>query len=168
MNMLQTLSMRTTAALMRLGDLQRRADTAARGTASVLRPALRELSAALEELQVANDQLQTQVEELSELRRQMRGDRQLLSDLQEAMPVPCFWTDQAGNILGTNARAAALFNVSGDRLLGKPVLLFITDRETLFDGLSGLRTTAITDLELTLTIRPRERHPRLATVTIRR
>jgi nitrogen fixation/metabolism regulation signal transduction histidine kinase len=168
MNMIQSLSLRTTTALVRLSDLQRRAERVAQGQATLIRPALRELSAALEELQVANEHLQAQVDELVNAKSQLESNRRLLVDLQDALPLACLWTDEQGVVLAANTRASSLFNVARERLVGKPLLLFVSDRQALFDALATLRDPTATTLDLKLTIRPRERHARQAGIAVRR
>jgi PAS domain-containing protein len=168
MNMLQSLTLRTNAALGRLADLQRRAERAAQGPAGLMKPALRELSSALEELQVANEQLQAQVDELSSTRHAMQAGQRLFEELQDVMPIACVWTDRAATIQHANPRAAALLNVARDRLAGKPLILFVTDRQALFDSLAQLQNDHSDSIELTATVRPRERHPRRAKILVRR
>jgi len=168
MNMIQSLSLRTAAALVRLADLQRRAERVAQGQVSLIRPALRELSGALEELQVANEHLQGQVEELATVKRELEMHQVLLGGLQDALPLGCLQSDDQGIVSIANVRAASLFNVARDRLVGKPLMLFVSDRQALFDALAALRDPAVTTLDLTLTIRTRERHPRRAAIAVRR
>jgi PAS domain-containing protein len=166
--MLQSLTLRTTAALGRLADLQRRAERTAQSSAGLIKPTLRELGSALEELQVANETLQAQVDELSSARHALLAGQRLFEELQDAIPMACVWTDTAATIQHANLRAAALLNVARDRLARKPLMLFVTDRQALFDSLAQLRNDKPDSIEITATVRPRERHPRRARILVRR
>ncbi|MEO8077869.1 MAG: PAS domain-containing protein [Acidobacteriota bacterium] len=157
--------MKTTNALGKLADLQRRADGATDKLAPVIKPALKELTGALEELQVANEHLQAQVEELASARWKISTAEQRLEEFANALPVPCLWTDAAGVIDDGNAAACSLLNISRQRLPGKPLMLFITDRDALFAAMESLRRGGMsTTVELQLTVRPRERRPRISRV----
>jgi PAS domain-containing protein len=166
MDTIQILTLKTTTALGKLADLQRRADGATERMAPVIRPALKELTGALEELQVANEHLQSQVEELASAKWKTATAEQRLEEFASLIPVPCLWTDAAGVIDDGNAAACSLLNISRQRLPGKPLMLFITDRDALFAALESLRRGGASGtVELELTVRPRERRPRVARVT---
>jgi PAS domain-containing protein len=166
MDTIQILTLKTTTALGKLADLQRRADGAAERMAPVIKPALKELTGALEELQVANEHLQSQVDELASARWKISTAEQRLEEFANTVPVPCLWTDAAGVIDDGNAAACALLNISRQRLPGKPLMLFITDRDALFAAIETLRRGgSAATVELDLTVRPRERRPRVARVT---
>jgi PAS domain-containing protein len=161
MDTIQILTLKTTNALGKLADLQRRAETASEKMAPVIRPALKELTGALEELQVANEHLQSQVDELASVRWKISAAEQRLEEFANAVPVPCLWTDAAGVIDDGNAAACALLNISRQRLPGKPLMLFITNRDTLFAAMEALRRGGPSStVEIELTVRPRERRPR--------
>jgi PAS domain-containing protein len=169
MNLVQSLSLRTATALTRLADLERRASQIASGEGKVVRPALRELSSALEELQVANEHLQSQVNELLEARESADRSQAILEEFEDAMPMACVWTDDNANIRRANSRAGALFNVARDRLAGKPLMLFVTDRQALFDSVRRMREAVGGEtVEMCNVLRPRERHPRPVEFVIRR
>ena len=74
MNTIESLSIRTTAARSRLTELERRVEKTTNG-GSVVKPALKELSAAIEELQVANEQLAQHVSELASTRHDVASLR---------------------------------------------------------------------------------------------
>jgi PAS domain-containing protein len=165
MDTIQILTLRTSTALGKLADLQRRADGATEKMAPVIKPALKELTGALEELQVANEHLQSQVDELASARWKVSTAEQRLEEFANAVPVPCVWTDAAGVIDDGNAAACALLNISRQRLPGKPLMLFITDRDALFAAMETLRRSGQSGtVELELTVRPRERRPRISRV----
>lgn len=163
MDTIQILTLKTTTALGKLADLQRRADGAAEKMAPVIKPALKELTGALEELQVANEHLQSQVDELASARWKVSAAERRLEEFANTVPVPCLWTDAAGVIDDGNAAACALLNISRQRLPGKPLMLFITDRDVLFAAMEALRRGgASSTVDVELTVRPRERRPRLS------
>jgi PAS domain-containing protein len=165
MDSIEILTIKTASALSRLAELQRRAEVAPEKTAPVVRPALKELSGALEELRVANEQLQSQVDELAAARWTSATAEQRLDEFVGMMPVPCVWTDTEGVIVDGNAAACSLLNISRQRLPGKPLILFITDRDPLFGAMQALRRSGPSaKVELDLTVRPRERRPRVLRV----
>jgi PAS domain-containing protein len=161
MDTLQILTLKTATAMGKLADLQRRAEhEPGKKAALVIRPALRELTAALEELQVANEHLQAQVDELSALRWNTVALQRRLDEFADALPTPCVWTDIAGLIADGNEAACGLLNISKPRLAGKPLMLFVSDREALFSALHSLRDGSATTVEADMVVRPRERRPR--------
>ena len=163
MTQLHTLTVRTNAALGRLADLQRRAEHLnATAGVPVVRPALRELSAALEELQVANEHLTSQLDELGAARVRADELARRFEEFVQAVPVACIWTDQSGTILEANETAASLFNVARPRLPGKPLMLFLGDRQPFFDALRALGAPGGSAVDLVMLVRPRERRPRRA------
>jgi PAS domain-containing protein len=164
---IETLTLRTHAALGRLAELERRAERAA-AQGALFRPALRELSAALEELRVANEHLQEQNRSLGETRSEATRGQRLLEEIQNAMPLACLLTDNGPTIHYANPQAAAFLNVSRERLTGKPLMLFVMDRQALFDTVARLREADAEALEMNVVVRPRERHPRHAQITVRR
>ena len=160
MDTLQILTLKTATAMGRLADLQRRAEHAPEKASPVIKPALRELTTALEELQVANEHLQTQLDELGALRWNATGIQRRLDEFADVVPTPCVWTDVAGVIADGNQAACALFNISKQRLAGKPLMLFVTGRDALFSALHSLRDGTARAVEAEMTVRPRERRPR--------
>jgi chemotaxis methyl-accepting protein methylase/PAS domain-containing protein len=160
MNTLHSLTIRTTSALNRLAELQRRAQRLPPPGGGVVRPALKELTAALEELQVANEQLQSHVDELAAARVRADEVAARFDEFADLLPVPCLWTDDAGVIREANEAAAQLLNVARPRLAGKPLMLFLGDRQRFFDGLAALRMADAGAVELDMVVRPRERRSR--------
>jgi PAS domain-containing protein len=160
MDTLQILTLKTATAVGRLADLQRRADHAPEKASPVIKPALRELTTALEELQVANEHLQAQVDELAALRWGATSVQQRFDEFADALPTPCLWTDVAGVIADGNEAACSLLNISKQRLSGKPLMLFVTDRDALFGALHSLGDGSTRTVEAEMIVRPRERRPR--------
>ena len=166
MSRLQSLTVRTNAALGRLADLQRRAVQVSASTApSIVRAALKNLAAALSELQAATDQLHTHEEELRASRARAADVERRLAEFVQALPLAAVWTDTQGTILEANDAAAALLNVARPRLPGKPLMLFLSDREAFFQALAALQAPGGHVVELDMLVRPRERKPRVAKVT---
>lgn len=168
MNELHSLTVRTTAALGRLAELQRRAERVNSNAGPVVRPALKELSVALEELQVANEQLEEHVQQLGSSRLRVDEVAAQFTEFVNVLPVACIWTDSGGVIDGGNQAAATLLNVARQRLIGKPLMLFIADRPRFFDALTALKSSPDAFVELSVTVRPRERRPRVMRLTGRR
>jgi PAS domain-containing protein len=154
------LRVRTTGALGRLAELERRAERGVASSTTIVRPALKELTAALEELRIANEQLEEIVEELGASRGHVEAVAAQHAEFVSMVPVASVWTNPAGTILEANQAAAALLNVARQRLPGKPLMLFIADRPLFFDALASLRTSEQPSVELRAVVRPRERRPR--------
>ncbi len=165
MNTIQALSMKTAAAMTRLSELELKKERpGADGRVTAL--ALRELQSALEELRVAIDHLH----EISDGLAATRGETQALGgrydELLDAMPVACLFTDDEGIVRSANDAAARLLNISARHLAGKPLLLFVADREYFTSLLksSGLEPNPVTTH---LTVRPRDRKSRVVSVHVR-
>ena len=169
MGTLHNLTLRTATAVSRLAELQRRADKVTEKQSTVARSALTELASALEELQVANEALQEQFDELKALRASVTNAARTADEFSHVLPVAALWTDRAGVIEKGNDAAAHLLNVGGHHLVGKSLMLFITDRGALF---AALRTLCETEqpvaVDVDVTVRPRERRPRRMTLSGRR
>ncbi len=94
-----------------------------------LQQANEELQTTLEKLQVAQEELRQQNEELARSRELIELERQRYQDLFELAPNGYLVTDNWGNIQQTNRAAATLFSVQQQRLIGKPLLVFIAKPE---------------------------------------
>ena len=161
----ESLTVRTVTALQRLADLEHRGRSLDGPKAAVLKTALRELETALEELRVASEQLNAMVDEMAEARLDAEKIEAEFSEFREMLPVPALLTDGDGKILQANRAAGDLLNVAPRHLVGKPLPLYIVDRDRFFSMLNGTRVIG----ELTrgeLGIRPRERKPRRVTAHI--
>jgi two-component system cell cycle sensor histidine kinase/response regulator CckA len=160
MDQIETLTIRTTRALGRLAHLQRRADVAPT-TPSIVRDALEELSAALEELRASHEHVAEQATQIAAARRQSGEVRRDYAMLFNAMPIACVFTDSAGTIADANSSAARLLNVGRQHLVGKPLILFFTNRDVLIRALDSRTEEAF---EHVIVVRPRERKPRTVSV----
>ena len=161
MGTLHNLTLRTATAVGRLAELQRRAERVVEKPSVLAKSALAELSTALEELQVANEALQAQLDELASARAQASSTQQALEEFANAMPMVVLWTDSGGVILKGNDAASQLLNIGKHHLQGKPLMLFVTDRPVLFEALRLLsEVNGAGPVNVEVTVRPRERHPR--------
>ena len=161
MSTLHNLTLRTATAVGRLAELQRRAERITENRSPVTKSALAELSTALEELQVANEALQGQVDELNALRMSAEDALNTVDEFAQALPIAAVWTDSGGVIDKGNDAASQLLNVGRQHLVGKPLMLFITDRRVLFGALRSLCDEPHLDaVDVEITLRPRERRPR--------
>ncbi len=168
MTTIQMLSVRTNAALSRLASLQRRAERLTMPAATVVRPALRELTDALEELQVANDQLMAQIAELAQAKEAANSADRRFAELLQVLPCASVWTTQDGTITDANPAAALLLNVSRQHLVGRPLLLFMAERSGFQDALAQLAAATCWSIDLEGEVRPRERRGRRVSILGRR
>lgn len=164
MNTIESLNLRTTAARSRLTELERRLEKST-APGPVVKPALKELSAAIEELQVANEQLSHHANQLAATRHDAVGLNARHDEFIDIVPLPCLWTCEQGVVDQANQAAAALLNVAARRLGGKPLSLFVSDRTAFFGALSALGTEHNQSVDLAVQIRPRERRPRQMRLT---
>ena len=159
MNTIESLNLRTTAARSRLTELERRLEKS-NVAGPVVKPALKELSAAIEELQVANEQLSQHANELAASRHDAVGLNARHEEFIDVVPLPCIWTDEHGTVDQANEATAALLNVAARRLVGKPLSLFVSDRPVFFDALRILDSGQSPTIDIAVQVRPRERRPR--------
>lgn len=114
---------------IRLGDLYKGIKTDLDIPLEAMPTALKELGIASEELQVALEELQQQNEELRLTQINVESQRQRYQELFEFAPNPYLVTDEEGIIQQANHTAANIFNVSQRFLIGKPLVLFITEEQ---------------------------------------
>jgi PAS domain-containing protein len=150
------LVIRTAAAQRRLRELQ--TAHVEKPSADHMRMALKELQQTLEELGVATEQLQAATDDLAQARREALACAERYRDLHEGLPHPCILTDHAACVDEANRLAATLLNVARHYLPGKPLLLFLPDREEYFRLLSNVRETGTASSRALL--RPRDRKAR--------
>ena len=167
MDMRESLTVRTVTALQRLADLEERGKTLAGPKAGVLKTALRELESALEELRVASEQLNVMVDEMAETRSEAKKVEAEFEEFRQLLPVGCVLTDEQGTILQANSAAGELLNVAPRHLVGKPLSLYMVERDRFFTLINSLR---LTNDRITgeLPVRPRERKPRMMSMHLGR
>ena len=95
--------------------------------AQPLMDCLEELQVSLEELEVAQEELQQQHDQLLTAQEMIESERQRYRDLFEFAPDGYLISDSFGSIREANQAAAALFQVSQKRLMGKPILAFVPE-----------------------------------------
>jgi PAS domain S-box-containing protein len=87
------------------------------------------VSEALEELQVSLEELHVAQEELEERTAALATERQRYWELFDFTPGGCAVTDAEGVIREANRAMAALLHVPQDRLIGKPIGLYVSDAD---------------------------------------
>jgi PAS domain S-box-containing protein len=90
---------------------------------------LEELSISLQELQVAAEELRQQNEALAESRKAVEQERRHYQELFDFAPDGYLVTDKEALILEVNQTGAQLLNVSADRLVSKPLVVFVSPEE---------------------------------------
>jgi PAS domain S-box-containing protein len=123
---LDKLDQQTENSLRRLNDLCQRTDTLPTLHKQPLKEALEDHQLTLQELQVAVEELRQQNEELAATRQEVEAERQRYQDLFEFAPDGYLVTDPDAVILEANQAAADLLKCSKKRLVGKPLVVFVT------------------------------------------
>lgn len=93
-----------------------------------------------EELEVAEEELRQQNEELNASRQNLEAQHQLFHELFEFAPDGYLVTDLKGVIQRANQTAADLLKLSEERLVGKPLMVFLNQavHEAFYEGLQHL------------------------------
>jgi PAS domain S-box-containing protein len=93
-----------------------------------------ERDALVRELEAHQVELQHQNAQLREAQLDLEQARSRYADLYDFAPTPYFGLNHAGCITETNLAGAALFERARDRLIGKPMSVFVTseDREAFY------------------------------------
>src|SRR5262252_2334316 len=92
---------------------------------SELEESVEELAACLEELRVAEEELYEKDQSLAEASADLRNEHRRYRDLFEFSPDGYLVTDSKGVIREANLIAAKMLKVRRDRLLGKPIVIFL-------------------------------------------
>lgn len=95
----------------------------------LLKESLEDLSLSLQDLQIAAEELRQHNEELAESRMIIEAERRRYQELFDFAPDGYLVTTQDGTILEANKTAAQLFNVSSERLVGKPLIVCVDPEE---------------------------------------
>jgi PAS domain S-box-containing protein len=134
------------------------------------------IQTALDEMRILEEELRTQNEELTSAREALEAERQRYCNLYDFAPDAYVVTDAGGVILDTNQAACTLFNISPSHLVGKPLVVFVRERDRatfhtrlaevdVTGRLSGWelriwpREQGPVDTEVTVAIAPGERDP---------
>ncbi|QHG16745.1 MULTISPECIES: PAS domain-containing sensor histidine kinase [unclassified Nostoc] len=91
----------------------------------------KELYLALEEMQIANEDLQQQNEELFNAQQSLIAQGQRYQELFEEVPDAYLVTDPRGVIQEANSAAQNMLNISKNFLLGKPLGIFVLEKELI-------------------------------------
>jgi PAS domain-containing protein len=159
-----TLITRAEAARKRLAQLEHKHESSPRRSADAMRIALRELNDVLDELRTATEQLQAAMDDVAIARQQASVFEERYYQFQECLPLPCILTNEAGCVDEANSLAADLLNVAQRYLVGKPLLLFLPEREQYFNMIEAAKERGSTAGRLVL--RPREQKPRPVNVGV--
>ena len=160
----RVLMTRAAAAEKRLLALTEQHERAARPATQLSKTALRELGDALEELRVATEHLQIAADDLAVSRREATANADRYRELYEGLPMPCILTTEDGTIDEANTHASRLLNVATPYLTGKPLLLYLTQRDTYFRLVDQVGTEGLARARALL--RPRDRRPVDVHVTV--
>ncbi len=160
----RVLMTRAAAAEKRLMAMTEQQERGERPTSPLSKTALRELSEALEELRVATEHLQLAADDLAVSRREATASADSYRELYEGLPMPCVLTNEQGTVDEANIRASKLLNVAAPYLTGKPLLLYLPQRETYFGLLEKVRIADVA--RATVMLRPRDRKPVEVNVTV--
>jgi PAS domain-containing protein len=160
----QALTARAATARRRLAAFEGRQVTGAHPSADGMKAAMREVSDLLEELRVATEQLYAASDDLALARREAIANAERYRELHEGLPLPCILTNESGDVDEANTLAATLLNVARPYLAGKPLLLFLPEREQYFGMLDRVRTEGSAGERLM--VRPRDRRPRQVRIDV--
>jgi PAS domain S-box-containing protein len=138
------------------------------GTGELTREMVAELHTSLEELLVMDEELRQQNEELTAVHQELITQRRRYQELFEFAPDGYLVTDRRGVIYEANHAAAALLNTPPRLLAGKPLMLYIAqkDQPAFYHRLHALQQRRLSRLEWQATIRPYERSGFLAAITV--
>ncbi|MEQ8962326.1 MAG: ATP-binding protein [Coleofasciculus sp. C2-GNP5-27] len=134
-----------------------------------------ELSTTLEELQAAVDEIQERNQEISAAHQATEAERRKYKELFEFAPDGYLITNASGIIQDANQAAATLMNIDKQRLIGKPLAVFIADtsKRTFLSQLNRLTHLSSPDFPSTLLyrdweifIKPRQSEPFPAEISI--
>jgi PAS domain S-box-containing protein len=155
----------------RIEVLQRRVHESSAQQQPLMMELLEELSTTLEELRVAEEALHQQAEALASGHQAVEAERQRYQELFNFAPNGYVVTDPEGRIVEANRAAAALLNIAQDRLIRKPLAVFIAnaDRRAFRNQLAWLQNGArVREWEVWLQPRNRPAFPAALSCTASR
>lgn len=167
MTRVESLRGQLATSLVRMADLQRRAE---RGTSrdTVLPRVFDELQRSLAELETAVEELREQSTRLEAARLESEQERIRWQALFDLAPMPYILTDDRGVIRNVNDAGANVLAISRRFLIGKPITYFVDGRRAEFLEEVSRAASGTEPLTIDFTLRPRERAPYAARVTLRR
>lgn len=113
----------------RLTELYQNANTTVKLQPELLPIAFKELGIVSEELQVAVEELQQQNEALAVAKLEVEIQHQRYQELFDFAPHGYLVTDPNGTMEEANRAAANLLNISQQFLIGKPLIVFVTEEQ---------------------------------------
>jgi PAS domain S-box-containing protein len=121
---------------------------------------LEELNTTLQELRIAEEELHQQAEELVSSQEAVAAEHQRYRELFHFAPDGYVVTDPQGIIVEANRAAAALLNIAQERLIRKPLAVFIAldDRQAFRSQLAWLQSGGRVR-EWEVGVQPRNRPP---------
>jgi PAS domain S-box-containing protein len=133
-------------------------ETTSQAEKALLKESLDELGNTLQELQCALEEMRLKNEQLAENQILLESEHQRYKELFELTPHAYLVTDCAGVILEGNQASEKLLGVRCDRLIGKPLIIFLSnaERRNFHNYLMELRTSKTTQ-EWELEIQPRNK-----------
>lgn len=166
MNQTLTHALLTRAAAVekRLMVMAQQYDSGVKPTPQLVKSALRDLGEALEALRVATEQLQLASDDIAAARREAALNADRYRELYEGLPMACLMTDDDGLVVEANTFASRLLNVSAPYLAGKPLLLYLPQRDAYFELLERVKKDGYATARTVL--RPRDRKPVDVTLTV--
>ena len=126
----------------------------------LLKESLDELGNTLQELQCALEEMRLKNEELGVNQLLLEAERQRYQELFDFTPHAYLVTNNSGVISEANQAAERLLGVRCDRLIGKPLVIFLleTERRNFYNYLIQLKTSKLTQ-EWELEVKPRNKQP---------
>jgi PAS domain S-box-containing protein len=152
----------------RLDVLYRNVNTAEQLPSEIMPIALKELGIVSEQLQLALEALQQQNEELQITKLALEAQCQRYQELFDFSPNSYIATDTEGIITEVNCAAANLLNVSPHLLVGKPLVVFVTQeqRENFHHQVTQLQQGKQRQQRWTLRLLPRNLPPLDVALTV--
>ncbi|WP_404786117.1 putative bifunctional diguanylate cyclase/phosphodiesterase [Altericista sp. CCNU0014] len=150
------------SAQQRLKILEQSAKDSSLASQELQDESITKLSVALEELHVATEEIHAQNAELAIARQSLEIERLRYLELFEFAPDGYLVTTPLGVILEANCAAEKLFNLRREHLLGKPLIVFVSelDRAHFHTQLNQLAVSqVITDWEVSLRTRENNLFP---------
>jgi hypothetical protein len=149
------LMTRTAAAEKRLLALSEQQERGGKPDSRVAKSALRELSEALKELRVATEHLELAADDLAIARRDASASADNFREFFDVLPVSCVITNDHGVVDEVNAHASKLLNVATAYLTGKPLLLYLPQRDLYFQLFEQVKVEG--SAQARVMVRPRDR-----------
>ena len=154
------LSSAVTSLWQRIDAFQRRMYGSSEPQSPLTMELLEELNTTLEALRIAEEELHQQAEELAASHAAVAAEHQRYRELFHFAPDGYVVTDPQGTIVEANRAAAALLNIAQERLIRKPLAVFIAfdDRGTFRSQLAWLENGGRVR-EWEVRVQPRNRPP---------